>query len=149
MEASGGQDDGKTMRKRKAIIVDIDGTLAKMCDRTPFEYNKAINDEVHPHIVKIIEMFEDKHFILLVTGRDEECKDVTENWLIKKGVPFDDLFMRPKGNREQDSIIKQRIYEEKIQGKYEVVFALEDRDQVVKMWRGIGLPCLQVAEGNF
>jgi hypothetical protein len=66
------------------------------------------------------------------------------------GIYFDEIFMRPEGNNEKDSVIKKRLFEQHIRGKYYVDFVLDDRDQVVKMWRHeLGLPCLQVAEGNF
>ena len=57
--------------------------------------------------------------------------------------------MRPEGNNEKDSIIKKRIYEDHIKGKFNVEFVLDDRNQVVEMWRELGLTCLQVAEGDF
>jgi len=58
--------------------------------------------------------------------------------------------MRPEGNNEKDSIIKKRLYDQHIMGKYDIEFVLDDRDQVVEMWRNqIGLTCLQVAYGNF
>lgn len=57
--------------------------------------------------------------------------------------------MRPEGNNEKDSIIKRRMFDEYIRGKYYVDFVLDDRNQVVEMWRNMGLTCLQVAEGDF
>jgi len=57
--------------------------------------------------------------------------------------------MRETGSTEKDAIIKERIFRKEIEPKYDVKFILDDRDQVVKMWRSIGLKCLQVAEGAF
>lgn len=132
-----------------AIIVDIDGTLAKMCDRSPFEYAKAIDDDVHDHIADIVRKYYGKVSVIILSGRDEECEQVTRDWLSKNGILFDHLYMRPRGNNEKDAIIKQRIYDNEIKERYNVHFILDDRDQVVEMWRANGLPCLQVAEGNF
>ena len=41
------------------------------------------------------------------------------------------------------------IFENDIRPYYNIDYVLDDRNQVVEMWRSIGLTCLQVAEGNF
>jgi hypothetical protein len=57
--------------------------------------------------------------------------------------------MREEGNNEKDSIVKRRLFEDNIRGKYYIEYVLDDRNQVVDMWRNMGLTCLQVAEGDF
>ena len=57
--------------------------------------------------------------------------------------------MRKNGYNKKDSIVKKEIFDEYIKDKYYVEFILDDRNQVVDMWREMGLTCLQVAEGNF
>jgi len=57
--------------------------------------------------------------------------------------------MRKTGDSRKDSIVKREIFEEHIKGKYRIQFVLDDRNQVVEMWRQLGLTCLQVAEGDF
>jgi hypothetical protein len=57
--------------------------------------------------------------------------------------------MRAEGDTRKDSIIKEEIYRAEIENKYNVLFVLDDRNQVVELWRRLGLTCLQVAEGNF
>lgn len=41
------------------------------------------------------------------------------------------------------------MFEEHIRNKFCVEYVLDDRNQVVDMWRNMGLTCLQVAEGGF
>ena len=60
-----------------------------------------------------------------------------------------DLFMRPADVYNRDDEIKYQIYHDFIKDEYEVLFVLDDRNQVVDMWRNIGLPCFQVAPGDF
>jgi hypothetical protein len=57
--------------------------------------------------------------------------------------------MRDKGNNEKDSIVKRNMFEKYIRGKYFIEYVLDDRNQVVEMWRSMGLTCLQVADGDF
>jgi hypothetical protein len=59
------------------------------------------------------------------------------------------LLMRREKDHRDDTIVKKEMYEDVVEGIHEVLFVLDDRDKVVKMWRGLGLKCFQVAEGNF
>lgn len=138
--------------KTPAIIVDIDGTIAKMVDRGPFEWSKVGSDQPIEPIINLVHLLSDFYPILFLSGRDEICRPQTEKWLEQNTYikSYSKLFMRPQGNNEKDSIIKRRIYDTKIKNVYDVRYVLDDRDQVVKMWREeLGLTCLQVAYGNF
>lgn len=138
--------------KTPAIIVDIDGTIAKMVDRGPFEWSKVGSDQPIEPIINLVHLLSDFYPILFLSGRDEICRPQTEKWLEQNTYikSYSKLFMRPQGNNEKDSIIKRRIYDTKIKNVYDVNYVLDDRDQVVKMWREeLGLTCLQVAYGNF
>lgn len=132
-----------------AIICDIDGTLAHHGDRSPYDWARVGEDTIDGTIRMILDHYDSGYPILLVSGRDEVCRKETEEWLLKHSVPYEELFMRPQGNNEDDRLIKQRIYETDIKDKYNVLFVLDDRDKVVKMWRDLGLKCLQVDYGNF
>ena len=79
----------------------------------------------------------------------DKNKKVTEDWLKKNGIEYDKLLMRVTDDVRKDSIIKKEIYENNIKGKYNVSLVLDDRNQVVEMWRDLGLTCFQVADGNF
>jgi hypothetical protein len=49
----------------------------------------------------------------------------------------------------KDSVVKQELFERFVRDKYNISFILDDRQQVVDMWRGLGLTVFQVAEGDF
>ncbi len=132
-----------------AIIVDIDGTLAHMTDRSPYDYSKVSTDSVDIVIKDILIRYSHAYNIIVVSGRKDECKIETLNWLDEYGIPFQEVHMRKTKDNRADYIVKKELYEEHIKGKYNVLFVLDDRDQVVRMWREEGLKCLQVAEGNF
>jgi len=57
--------------------------------------------------------------------------------------------MREAQDTRKDSIVKQELYQKYVQDKYNVSFILDDRQQVVDMWRSFGLTVFQVAEGDF
>ncbi len=134
-----------------AIICDIDGTLAHMVNRSPFDWHRVGEDGLDENVAAILSA--SATFmgckVLLVSGRDEVCFRETEDWLKKYSIYHDRLFMRAPGDNRKDTIIKQEILDREIRGKYNIAFVLDDRDQVVQMWRENGLKCLQVAEGAF
>lgn len=132
-----------------AVVCDMDGTLAKMKNRSPFDWYKVGQDDINPPVERIVKNIGEDVFLLIVSGRDEICRPQTAGWLTSHDIMFDGLFMRPEGNNEDDRIIKRRIYEENIKDKYNVLFVLDDRDKVVRMWRDLGLTCLQVDDGAF
>ncbi len=156
------------MAKELAIIVDVDGTLADMRGvRTPFEWDKVHLDKPHQDIIELVqgfasleaytgeydddgdEIIDSRYKIIITTGRDGVCEEATRKWLAEHGVPFDDFYIRKAGDFRKDNIIKSEIYMDHIRPKYDVKFVIDDRDQVVEMWRSLGLRVLQVAPGNF
>lgn len=139
----------------KAIIVDLDGTLCEMNGRGPFEWNKVHTDLPRKNVIEIVTQLSYTHEIIFMSGRDECCYESSSKW-IEKHLPelynlsSFKLFMRPTGNFEKDSIIKERLFHEHIRDKYYVTAVLDDRSQVVDVWRKkIGIDCLQVNYGNF
>jgi hypothetical protein len=141
------------MNLEKVIICDIDGTLALLGDRNRYDPTTG-NDILNDPIANILQVYDNQVTfpikLILVTGREEKYRQFTEKWLHKNNVNhYILLLMRKTGDFRKDFIIKKELYEKYIKGKYEVLFVLEDRDQVVKMWRDEGLTCLQVAYGNF
>jgi len=135
----------------KAIICDIDGTIAQMKNRGPYEWDKVHYDIPKWEIIDIIRLFKWRGIkIILMSGRDGSARKLTKQWLDNYEIEYDDLIMRTAGDMRKDSIVKRELYDNHILGKYYIKFVLDDRDQVVNMWRQeLGLTCVQVAEGNF
>lgn len=148
----------------KAIIVDIDGTLAHIPEggRSPYDYSRVSQDQVDEVIQKLIWDWYDLNggrgagSILVVSGRDDACRTQTKEWLWNTaGIDFARLLMRPadakdeRGGKLPDYIVKLALFNEHIRDHYDVQFVLDDRQQVVEMWRRLGLKCLQVEPGEF
>ena len=144
--------------QNKAIIVDVDGTVATHYDRhgnqlrEHHDYGQVINDRPIWSIINLVRMLYDQGFTILVTtGRMDRpgVREDTTAWLEKYDVPFNKLIMRKDRDFRPDNEAKLDLYEEFIEGEYDIEFVLDDRDRVVNMWRSIGLKVLQVAEGDF
>lgn len=142
--------DGQGELPKQAIIVDLDGTLADIGDRSPYNTDEVMYDKLNKVIYRLIMKYKrDGYHILVVTGRPIACSTDTIEWLNMNHVPFDMLVMRPEGDKQQDITLKHRAYNQYIKNEYDVEFVLEDRSRVVRMWRSIGLICFQVKDGDF
>jgi predicted kinase len=130
-----------------AIIVDLDGTLALLNGRNPYDASKCEEDSVNEVVLNIMES--SSASVLLVSGRSDEHRPQTERWLLKHGINYTALHMRKAGDNRKDAIIKREIYDEHIVGRCNIKYVLDDRTSVVNLWRSLGLVCLQVADGDF
>jgi len=133
-----------------AVLVDIDGTLALMNGRSPYDWSRVGEDALNVPVALAVEAFAAQgHTIVVMSGRDGSCRAATEAWLAKNGIPYDELHMRAAGDTRRDSVVKLELFDAHVRHRFTVLCVLDDRDQVVRAWRSIGLTCLQVAEGNF
>ena len=130
-----------------AVLCDLDGTIALIGDRSPYDAAKCEQDIVNEPVRSILQT--SGKAIVFVSGREDKFKPQTLAWLKKHNISFDALHMRKSGDLRKDSIVKKEIYNEFILDKYNVAFVLDDRDQVVRLWRDLGLTCLQVDYGDF
>lgn len=134
-----------------AFIFDIDGTLANMEGvRGPFDWKNVGKDAPYHDVIEMANILCDAgNEIIVVSGRDAVCYPETYGWLVRHDVPFDKLLMRPEGSHAKDSVIKHDIFHRDIAPFYNVKGVFDDRDQVVKTWRSMGVRCYQVQPGNF
>lgn len=134
-----------------AIICDLDGTLARLNGRNPYDASRCEHDLLNPSVGDIVRLYAEsaRAAIVLVSGREARHRPQTERWLEKHGIAWSELHMRPTGDRRKDAIVKREIFEREIRHRFRVLFVLDDRNQVVEMWRELGLTCLQVAPGDF
>lgn len=137
-----------------AIIVDIDGTLAIMGKRSPYDDHLADCDTLNTPVFDAMQawlLVDDDRELIIMSGRDEgRSRDVTKEWLQRHHIFPDMLLMRPAGDVRKDAVVKRELFETHVKGKRYIHFVLDDRDQVVRMWRDeLGLQCFQVAPGNF
>jgi len=136
------------------IIVDMDGTLALITDRSPYDDQFADRDRPNMPVVDVVNAFRTTFInvkFIVMSGRDEgRSRAVTEEWLERNKIKPDALYMRPAGDTRHDNIIKRELFDEHIAGKFYVEFCIDDRDQVVDLWRkDLGLTCFQVNYGDF
>ncbi|MEO9500318.1 MAG: HAD family acid phosphatase [Parasphingorhabdus sp.] len=146
---------------KQTVLFDIDGTLANIEHRRKFldqdkpdwnSFNSEMGDDT-PNM-PVVALYKslwasDEYDIILVTGRNEASRKVTEQWLTWNEIPFSEMYMRADRDNRADHIIKQEILNGFLASGREIAFVVDDRQQVVDMWRRNGITCLQCDVGDF
>ncbi|MEV7418449.1 AAA family ATPase [Streptomyces sp. NPDC089919] len=134
-----------------AVLCDIDGTLALRGDRGPYDFSRCDQDLINVSVRGALASFRaaDGDTIVLLSGRSEDHRALTEAWLAEHEVPYDELWMRASGDGRSDDVVKAELFDAHVRHRYAVRVSLDDRDRVVALWRHMGLPTWQVNYGNF
>jgi len=135
------------------VIYDIDGTIAKMKDRNAYDWSKVGQDLTVPNVVATIDWIADlspnnRPKVIIVSGRDGVCYKETKEWLEGNNIHFDALVLRQPNDTRPDWIIKEDIWNF-IAKEYYIVGMYDDRNQVTRRARALGLKVFQVEYGNF
>lgn len=139
------------------IICDIDGTIAKMGKRSPYDWGKVGIDTPIQKTINIVKgLYNSQHEtkLFFFSGRDSICREETIKWIEKHvGISSQDirLMMRPEKDQRPDTEIKLEIYNNEIKDKYNVIAIFDDRLSVCRQWHNLGLPLFRVGdpESNF
>lgn len=151
------------MKLPVSLICDLDDTLCDVSHREHHAKNKDW-DQFHDLSVEdtpndwCVELLEAMHcsrpdiVTFFITGRPEDQRQNTMTWLSQNlnnhVLVNSQLFMKPTGNYGPSSQFKKKVYTESIQGKYDVLFCLDDERNVVEMYRSLGLVCLQPKDND-
>lgn len=141
-----------TLDTGEALIVDLDGTLAVMGDRSPYDWEKVGVDTVNPFVAGFVRFWYDAYEqpVVILSGRDMAAFGETQKWLSNHEIPYTELFLRAAGDNRPDWKVKKEMFYASVHDRYNPVLVVDDRQQVVDMWRyEVGLPVWQVAEHVF
>ena len=149
---------------KNTIIFDLDGTLVNVDARRKIaikqngkmDWNKWFDpsnikfDTPNDTVIKMAQLFaEDGFNIVIFSGRSDKTKHTTLDWLTHNKVPFNKLVMRDKDRHFMpDNDLKKQLLNEHVDID-DVFLVVDDRQQVVDMWRSLGLKVFQVDDGNF
>jgi hypothetical protein len=135
-------------KPNRAIICDLDGTLALLNGRDPYDASACESDVLNKPIAEIIASYRAE--TILVSGRFEKNRPQTLKWLKANNIPYYALYRRKDGDMRKDTVIKKEIYEAYIKNKFTIDFCIDDRPQVVRMWRhDLGMLVLQLNDKEF
>lgn len=141
------------------VIFDLDGTLADIAHRRHLVrsrpkrwqafFEACVDDAPNEPVIAAYRAFRNapaNYQLWIFSGRSDAVRPQTEHWIETHVGTWDHLLMRRDGDYTADEMLKRR-WVEPIRDRVLCVF--DDRDKVVAMWRSLGIPCFQVADGNF
>lgn len=132
---------------RTAIIVDMDGTLALMGDRSPYDPHTVHLDTPNAPVVSMVHLLAAAgHQVIVMSGRTEKARYGTATWLNRHAIPFHALHMRANGDGRPDALIKEELFRTHVEPTHKVVAVLDDRLSVCRMWHRLGLPLFRVGD---
>ena len=145
--------------RKQTYVFDMDGTLALVDHRRDLlagdrpdwhSFNKAaLLDPPNEAVANVLwALFAAGYQIWIVSGRSDIAELETRGWLSKHAIPFHQLLMRSASDNRADDVLKQE-WAMQYEFRDTVIAVFDDRNSVVRMWRELGIPCFQVAEGDF
>jgi len=138
--------------KPKAIILDIDGTVALTNGRSHFDYSDVVlTDLPRLDVIELVDAYANMQGaeIICVSGREDKCHDATQQWLDIHMIENTELFMRKSGDQRCDTIVKEEIFWEHIEPYFNVVAAFDDRNRVIRKWHDIGVPLVVNVQNDY
>lgn len=147
----------KLRDKTPAYAVDLDGTLCDVSHRRQWVATKPKNwdawnagiseDKLNLPVYNTVAALAQYFDIVLVSGRGEEYRQVTEEWLERHNVTYSKLFMRPAGDHRPDDEVKAELADE-VEKTYKILGVFDDRKRVVDMWIARGIFVFDVGQGK-
>lgn len=142
------------------VLFDLDGTLANISHRLHFIEGPEKNwtsffmacvddDPITEGLMTLSAFRELGYHITIVSGRSDEVRKETESWIREQLGWLPNLIMRKAGDYRSDHELKREWINTGAIHKSRVLLAFEDRTRVVNMYREEGIPCYQVAPGDF
>lgn len=142
-----------------AMICDMDGSLCDVepirhyvsGDRRDFRAFHEASRFMSPRPI-VDAMVRNAHnlglAVVIVTARDARFERATRDFLVRHGLPFDALFMRPWGDLRRDTEVKRDIYSDILMAGFTPVHAIDDRADIAEVWESFGVPTTLVAEAS-
>ena len=133
------------------LIFDIDGTLAHMdrSKRSPYDWHKVGEDTLDMPTKAIADLMAYSRVkVIICTGRDGVCLPETKEWLDRMGIHHDEIYIRDRGDQRADWIVKEEMWRKISEDNY-IVGMFDDRLQVVRRARALGLKVFNVEYNNF
>lgn len=135
------------------VIFDIDGTLAKMNGRSPFEWSRVGEDLMDLSTVAMCDYLADldeqyRPHVIICTGRDGIAEYGTKKWLSNYGIKYDEFYIRKEKDMRPDWVVKEEMWRD-IATKFQIIGMFDDRLQVVRRARSLGLKVFNVEYNNF
>jgi len=145
--------------EEKYIVCDLDGSLCDVEHRLSFirgagkkDWNGFFGamdkDTVRPVVKELIDLTYPGYPVVLVTGRPEKYREMTESWLVNNNIRYDALYMRRDEDKRSDILIKQEILDLYL-NRNNIEMSIDDRPCVIRgVWRKNKIKVIDVGDGK-
>jgi len=156
IEGDKGNDTSDVPIDKHIIIVDIDGTLANIDHRLHLIkdtknwdafFEAMVDDTVNETVVQLMTLTYPDHAVILMSGRPNNYRWQTVEWLRRHDIHYDALLMRKAGDRRPDWVVKQELLDKYVD-KSRIEVCIDDRPSIVELWRKNGLKVIDVGTGQ-
>lgn len=146
---------------RKCFVFDLDGTICDVRHRRQFVATKPrnwdawnaglVNDIPNAAVQKVFQAL--RHGsdyntdLFIVSGRSDDYKEQTVEWLCKHDIFYDEIYMRKYKDHRDDAVVKGEIAD-KIEKTHQILGVFDDRQRVVNMWIERGIWVFDVGQGK-
>lgn len=140
------------------IVFDIDSTLADITHRLHYIkrekkdwdsfFSACGSDSIILPMATLYKSLEPKNVIYLITGRREQERQQTMDWLAEHDIRYDALLMRKRNDFRKDYVIKREYALSIIDEAGSIDLAVDDSPEVIKMYRELGIFTLDVNQGD-
>lgn len=143
--------------REATIAFDADGTLVDVSDIVSLVkgkykdfdlfHRKSLWSPPNQEVLELAYEAQDRGFkVIVVTAREERYRDVTQAWMDKFNVPYDNIFMRQSNDRRPDYVVKNEMFAH-INGLYDIVHFVDDRKDIANVWKENGVETTLVPGG--
>ncbi|WP_055586057.1 phosphatase domain-containing protein [Peterkaempfera griseoplana] len=132
---------------RPLAVFDLDGTLADTRHRLPFLdrrprdwaafFAAAPQDPPLPRGVELVLAGTEEYETVYLTGRPEQCRRDTLDWLARHGLPDGRLLMRRGQDRRPARVTKPEMLRQLARGR-DVALVVDDDRLVCEAFRAAG-----------
>jgi uncharacterized HAD superfamily protein len=146
--------------KPNCYVFDLDGTICDVKHRRQYVATKPrnwdawnaglVNDEPNCPVLGVVQSMTYYYPVFIVSGRSDDYRKQTEDWLKKYDISYNALYMRKYKDHRDDAVVKSEIADE-IEKTHNILGVFDDRKRVVDMWvnRGIWVFDVGQGKGNF
>lgn len=107
-------------------------------------HSASIDCPANPQVTKLVARFNRINVsVIIVSAREAKWGFLTALWLSEQTVQYEDMYLRPDGDYRPDHEIKADMAAI-IGRKYDVILAIDDRDDVLTVWRAHAIPTIRV-----
>ncbi len=131
---------------QKAILIDIDGTVAQQGGRDPFDWDKVDQDMPRHMIIDLILSYQSNHpntHFIFITGRETTCRYKTLCWLadnFNQHVLGITLFMRQEEDTRKEAVVKEEIFWNNIDKNHNIIAVFDSRPSSCRLWHSLEIP---------